>query len=156
MTLAAACRNCGSLPQIAADYRRTCGRLPQIGQTAAFAATCRKSCGSLPQALSSLLISMKRHWRCCCFLGLLRRLRVLLRLLGVLGARSRSFIFSPYVSSAPLPGDEPTNTIARSGHGAPAGRGRGTLSEDKASTRVALLAVREASWSGASLRRCRA
>jgi hypothetical protein len=35
-------------------------------------------------------------------------------------------------------GDEPTG-IARSGHGAPTGRGRGTLSEDTASTPVTLL-----------------
>jgi hypothetical protein len=69
-----------------------------------------------------------------------------------LGARSRSFIFS---CSAPFIGDEPTNTIAHSGHGAPAGRGRGTLSEDTVSTLVASLVFREVSWSRACLRRCR-
>jgi hypothetical protein len=47
-------------------------------------------------------------------------------------------------------GYEPTNALTRSGHGSPAGRGRGTLSEDAVSTRVALLTVREVAWSRAA------
>ncbi len=44
---------------------------------------------------------------------------------------------------------EPTNTIARSGHGAPAGRDRGTLSEETVSTQAASLVASEISWSTA-------
>jgi hypothetical protein len=108
-----------------------------------------------PQWRCTSTISKKRQWHCYCCYFLLRllKIRVLLR---PLGARLRSFIFGAVVSSSPsFLGDEPTNSFARSGHGAPAGHGRETLSEDTVSTRVALLVAREVSWSRACLHRCR-